>query len=441
MLCTTTRKVLFVDDDKSILAALKRQLKSQFDITTADDPRKAIEIVKRTGPYPVIVSDLEMSGMSGVEFLAQARQIHPQTVCILATGHTDLNIGVEATNKGLVFRFLNKPVTPERLTDAIEEAFAQHERLMSMGRYTYSVYVRDGQAMHTEYNENCALVTGYTADEFEESTLLWISIVMPEFRAAVIEFANSVLSEHRSGCIEYQVRKKDGEVRWLRDTIITHFDESEKLTRYDGLIEDITEQRKTEADLREKMRLNRVLVDALPCRAMLVDEATQEIVVSNQMALQAGAVPGRKCYTSWEGRGKECPWCKSSHVGAGIGPIQAELELDGRWWQVHWIPVTNELFLHCAFDVTCHRDTERQLREANEKLKAQETAAGGFAAQVAQEFRTPLFAVRDVISNALSGRMGDVNNRLLDGLKVAESKVERLTRIINEQLEDRRNGQ
>lgn len=434
MLCTTTRKVLFVDDDKSILAAIRRQLKTQFDITTADDPRKALDIVRRTGPYPVIVSDLEMGGMSGVEFLAQARQLHPQTVCIMVTGHSDLNVGVEATNKGLVFRFLSKPAAPERLSEAIEEAFAQHERLMSMGRYTYSVHVKDGHPVHTEYNYNCAQVTGYTAEEFEKSTLLWISIVTPEFRSAVIEFADSVLSEHRSGCIEYQIRKKDGTLRWLRDTIIIHFDESEKLARYDGLIEDITEERRTVADIREKVRLNRVLVDALPCRAMLVDESTQEIVVSNQMALQAGAVPGRKCYTSWLGQKKECPWCKSQHVAAEAGPIQAELELDGRWWQVHWIPVTDKLFLHCAFDVTVHRQTQQELLEVNEKLKAQELAKTQFAATIAQELRTPLSAIRDVLTNALSGKLGDVNNRLNDALRVADSKVDRLTKAVNEYL-------
>ena len=149
MLCTTTKKILFVDDDKSILAAIKRQLKSQFDIFTAEDPRKALEMVRRAGPFPVIVSDLEMSGMSGVEFLAQARQMHPQTVCILATGHTDLNIGVEATNKGLVFRFLSKPTTAEKLEEVIDDALAQHERLMSTGRYTYSVYVTNCRPVHT----------------------------------------------------------------------------------------------------------------------------------------------------------------------------------------------------------------------------------------------------------------------------------------------------
>jgi PAS domain S-box-containing protein len=435
MLCATTRKVLFVDDDKSILAALKRQLKSQFDISTCDDPRKGLEIVRKKGPFPVIVSDLEMGGMSGVEFLAQARQIHPQTICILATGHKDLNIGAEATNKGLVFRFLSKPVTIERLTEAIDEAFAQHERLMLTGRYTYSVMVKDGQPVQTEYHESCALVTGYTAQEFEKSSLLWISIVLSEFRDAVIEFGNSILCEHRSGCIEYQIRKKDGLIRWLRDTVITHFDENENLTRFDGLIEDITEERKVQADIREKMRLSRVLVDALPCRAMLVDESTHEIVVANQMAVQAGAVPGRKCYTAWDARGKECPWCRSQHVGEGIEPVQAELELEGKWWQVHWIPVTGELFLHCAFDVTSHRQMERSLIAANEKLKAQELANQTFAAELTGEMRTPLFAVKDVLSNAVAGKLGDASPRLMDALKVAQTKVERMSKVVGEHLD------
>ena len=432
MLCTTTRKILFVDDDKSILAAIKRQLKSQFDVSTVDDPQKALQLLRRSGPYPVIVSDLEMAGMSGIEFLAQARQIYPQTVCILATGHSDLNVGAEATNKGLVFRFLAKPVTVEKLSSTLEEAFAQHERLMSVGRYTYSVYVTNGRPAHTEYHENCALVTGYTADEFEESTLLWISIVMPEFRNAVIEFADSVLSDRKSGCIEYQIRRKDGEVRWLRDTIITHFDSHEMLVRYDGLIEDITEQRRTDADLREKMRLSRVLVDSLPCRAMLVDERTREIVVANQMAIQAGAVPGRKCFTLWQGGKEQCSWCRSEQVAGDVSPVQAELEIDGRWWQLHWIPVTNELFLHCAFDVTSHRRTQQRLIEAEEKLRSYEASDGRRLEQAAGELRTPLFAVRDIVANAVAGRMGEMNPRLRESLGIAESKLERVTKTLSE---------
>ena len=137
--------------------------------------------------------------------------------------------------------------------------------------------------------------------------------MLPEFRTAVIEFAASILSERRSGCIEYQIRKKDGEVRWLRDTITTNFDSDGTLTRYDGLIEDITEQRKTEVELREKMRLNRVLVDALPCRAMLVDERSREIVVSNQPALQAGAVKAGSDHAS----------AIAASRSGGSGPIPA----------------------------------------------------------------------------------------------------------------------
>ncbi|HSV26580.1 MAG TPA: response regulator [Sedimentisphaerales bacterium] len=432
MLCTTTRKILFVDDDKSILAAIKRQLKSQFDVSTVDDPQKALQLLRRSGPYPVIVSDLEMSGMSGIEFLAQARQLYPQTVCILATGHSDLNIGAEATNKGLVFRFLAKPVTAEKLFSTLEDAFAQHERLMSVGRYTYSVYVTNGRPVHTEYHDNCVLVTGYTADEFEKNTLLWISIVMPEFRNAVIEFADSVLSDRKSGCIEYQIRRKDGEIRWLRDTIITHFDARQMLVRYDGLIEDITEQRKADADLREKTRLSRALVDSLPCRAMLVDERTSEIVVANQMAIQAGAVPGRKCFTSWQGGSQQCPWCKSGQISGDASPVQAELKIDGRWWQLHWIPVANELFLHCAFDITSHRQTQQKLIEAEEKLRSYEASDGRRLEQVAAELRTPLSAVRDIVANAVAGKMGEMHPRLRESLGVAESKLERLAKTLNE---------
>jgi len=108
---------------------------------------------------------------------------------------------------------------------------------------------------------------------------------------------------------------------------------------------------------------------------------------------------------------------------------------------LQWIPVTNELFLHCELDVTSQREAEQKLSEALAKLAAYESGEGELAARISEELRTPLFAIKDIISNAASGRIGDVNSRIAGSLRIAESKVERLTKALTNILDEHTRSQ
>jgi DNA-binding NtrC family response regulator len=81
----------------------------------------------------VLISDLDMPGMSGLVLLAQVRQEHPAVVRILLTGAATLNSALEAINKGEVFRYLTKPWRAEELRAAIGDAAARakEERLIA----------------------------------------------------------------------------------------------------------------------------------------------------------------------------------------------------------------------------------------------------------------------------------------------------------------------
>jgi len=119
-------RVLIVDDDSLLLDALKRQLRSRFDVTTATGAKEAIELVTTQGPFAVIVSDLRMPGMDGVTLLYLLRQAAPDTIRIMLTGKADMEAASSAVNEGNIFRLLLKPCPTIALIRAIEAAVEQH---------------------------------------------------------------------------------------------------------------------------------------------------------------------------------------------------------------------------------------------------------------------------------------------------------------------------
>ncbi len=120
-------KILFVDDDPNLLAAFRRNFRKQFVIETATGGDEALRLLTASGPFEVIVADMNMPGMSGIELLEEVRKRSPETVPLMLTGNADQRTAVESVNRAQVFRFLNKPCPPEVLVPAIEAAFQQYE--------------------------------------------------------------------------------------------------------------------------------------------------------------------------------------------------------------------------------------------------------------------------------------------------------------------------
>ena len=117
-------KILFVDDDPEILATLRRILRRGFAVDTALGPVRGLEAVAERGPYAVVVSDLRMPGLGGLEFFDRLRRTCPDTVRIMLTGYADMRAAVDAVNTGHVFRFLAKPCAEDELVEAVSAGAA-----------------------------------------------------------------------------------------------------------------------------------------------------------------------------------------------------------------------------------------------------------------------------------------------------------------------------
>jgi len=128
-----SNKILCVDDDANILTGITRNLRKQFDIDTAVGSLAALKLIEKDCPYAVIVADMQMPGMNGVEFLNIARQKFPDTVRVMLTGNADQKTATDAVNRGQIFQFLNKPCPPEKLAEVLTGGIKQY-RLVTAER-------------------------------------------------------------------------------------------------------------------------------------------------------------------------------------------------------------------------------------------------------------------------------------------------------------------
>ena len=122
-----TSRVLFVDDSEHLLSAVRRTLHGQADIIVAESAQAALEHLERDASISVVITDQNMPGMKGIEFLAMVAQRWPLVTRIMQTGNNDQDTAINAIRDGKVFRFLRKPYEPGALLGVIDEAKAEHE--------------------------------------------------------------------------------------------------------------------------------------------------------------------------------------------------------------------------------------------------------------------------------------------------------------------------
>ena len=128
--------ILCVDDDANILDGLRRHLRKKFQIHTSVGAGEGLEAITKSGPFDVVVSDFQMPGMNGIQFLTKARAIAPDTVRIMLTGQADFSTAMAAVNQGNIFRFLLKPCTPLILEKVLDAGVEQHKLLISEKQLT-----------------------------------------------------------------------------------------------------------------------------------------------------------------------------------------------------------------------------------------------------------------------------------------------------------------
>jgi CheY-like chemotaxis protein len=127
------RTIVVADDDADVALALARAVRSmgEHQVHVAYDGLEALELL-RTHAVDLLLSDIDMPGMNGVELACVARDEGLAPVRILLTGNARLDTALEAVNRGEIFRYLTKPWDPDELVRTLDSALLRLGELMRL---------------------------------------------------------------------------------------------------------------------------------------------------------------------------------------------------------------------------------------------------------------------------------------------------------------------
>jgi response regulator RpfG family c-di-GMP phosphodiesterase len=161
------RPILIVDDEEIVLVALRDTLlREGYSIVASPHAIHALSVLKQR-QFSVVITDQQMPMVTGLEFLAQVREIQPDATRILITAVLSLSTVIDAINKGEIYRFIVKPWLREELLGTVKSAVQRHVLISSNARLQAAT-----QAMNRQLQELNLALEGQVARVAEQNAQL-----------------------------------------------------------------------------------------------------------------------------------------------------------------------------------------------------------------------------------------------------------------------------
>jgi response regulator RpfG family c-di-GMP phosphodiesterase len=178
--------ILIVDDEELVLTTLREILSREgYQVVTSPHAVHAASILQDQ-QFSVVISDQHMPLVTGLEFLAQVKQIQPDATRILITGVLSLGTVIDAINKGEIYRFVVKPWLREELLATVKNAVQRHELICANNRLRAETLAmnkeltRINRALETQIatvagqNKQLELLTAAQEENFRQSVHLCV---------------------------------------------------------------------------------------------------------------------------------------------------------------------------------------------------------------------------------------------------------------------------
>ncbi|MFB6091971.1 MAG: PAS domain S-box protein [Haloquadratum sp.] len=307
-------RVLHVDDDARFLdrtASFLIEFDDAFSVYTSTDADRALERVE-TGVFDCVVSDYDLSGMTGLDLLDRVREREPDVPFILYTGKGSEEVASEAISAGVTDYFQKEegtdqyPVLANRIENAVEQYRSRQALAESQERL--SRFVQQSPLGTIEFdesfrivrvNESAEEITGYDAEELVDGT--WLPLVPEDERRHVAEVERQLLADRGGYRSTNEIVTKDGERRltsW-HNRVVT--DESGSVISIFSQFDDVTEARERRQELERTNAVLATLFETLPV-GVLAENADREVIRVNERLFDLLDIPG----TPQEAVGSDC---------------------------------------------------------------------------------------------------------------------------------------
>ena len=118
-------RILYVDDEIINLELLQLTFMNDFKVITAESAEEGLRLLALNPDIHVVISDLKMPVMNGLDFIKKVKQSDQEKVCMLLTGYMESDVMLEGLSKELIFRYLMKPWNKGELEETIREALSR----------------------------------------------------------------------------------------------------------------------------------------------------------------------------------------------------------------------------------------------------------------------------------------------------------------------------
>jgi len=455
-------RVLHVDDDAAFLELTAEFLERESDVivpTPAPDVDEGLDALARD-PFDCVVSDYDMPGPDGIEFLERVRERYPDLPFVLFTGKGSEEIASEAISAGvtdylqkgggrerfsLLANRVEKAVERYRSERALEEHNRRLETLISnLPGIVYRCANAPGWPMSYVAGE-CEELVGYPADAIERGEVSWgEDILHPDDREEAWETVQTAIEDDEPFELTYRVVDADGDVRWVweRGRAVTGSGEHWPTagdgsgataargdsTSLEGFITDITDRRERERELHEQREFTETVMNAFD-DIVYVFDAEGNYIRWNDRATEVSG------YTEAElAELGPADFVADEHVDriadsieeifeTGRSAVEGDLVMaDGTRvpYEFRGRALTDDEgepwgFCGIARDISERRRRERELEARNERLDE-------FASIVSHDLRNPL----NVAQGHLEQVRGECDSEHLDPVADAHGRMEAL---------------
>lgn len=291
-------KVLYVDDESINLRLFKISFKENCDITTSESGEDGLRLLKENCRFDIIISDQRMPGMSGTQFMIEAKKILPQSKYILLTGYTDIEALEKAINDVGLWQYVKKPWEPSNLKFIIENAFSSlkteqenkiissaleksEERLnLALNGTNVGVWDLDLKTSQIYFSPTWKEMLGYEMDELDNNLKTLESLIHPE------DYEKSIthLNKYKTGAIskyeiEYRLKHKNGDYIHILSRGRGIKNNQSDFERITGTNIDLTEKYKADQQIKE---LNEALEERVERRTNALKLLNLQLIQRNK---------------------------------------------------------------------------------------------------------------------------------------------------------------
>ncbi|MBV0900238.1 response regulator [Haloarcula salina] len=291
-------RVLHVDDNSDLVEVTATVLEHEDDrlcVETATSVDVALERLSEER-FDCVVSDYDMPGQNGIEFLETVREAHDGLPFILYTGKGSEEIASDAISAG-VTDYLQKgsgtdqyKLLANRIRNAVDARRSQRELdertrrleslISSLPGMVYRSLIAPDWPIETVEGEVEAL-TGYTADDFEAGAVVWGDDVLhPEDRDRIWETVQDALATRGEFEVTYRIITEDGTTKWMWEHGHRVPGEADEPDALEGFITDVTDLRERERKLRRYERM----INTMPESACIYDSEGRFELVNQYLA-------------------------------------------------------------------------------------------------------------------------------------------------------------